>query len=521
MIRKYYATKDNTITNAFELNLTTRGTGSNMGASDILETFTIYGQVSNSSGLSSEKSRIIIEFPIGQLTNERAAGTLPASGSVDFYLNLYNAKHSQTLPRKFWLSILPIRDEWQEGFGLDMETYTDLTYDQTGSNWIMTEGATTWGDTDGSTQEGGYYWNDKSSSFSQYFEEGTEDLQVNITTLVEQWINSQGNTLGSKDNYGVGIHFSGSFEDSPRSYYTKKFFSRTTNWFFERPTIEARWDSSIQDDRGQCYRSSSLAPAADNLNSIYLYNYVRGKLANIPTVEATDGEICVSIFSGTILNNGPGGNALNLVPDYAGNVRPANTMVITGSKVSTGIYKATFAYTGSSDLDTIYDVWFSGSDHHTSAEFQAVQYKTGTINVKSFEADSYSDSKKYYLSVTNRTSDYYYDQTYRIRLYARERDWSPNIYSVATNVPPSLTFESASYQIRRMTDNKVVIPYDTGSNLATRLSFDVSGNYFDLNASLLEPNYAYGVQFSIYDSDTSTYEEQPYTYKLRVVKNEY
>ena len=43
-IKRYTANADNTITNAFEANLQTRGTGSNMGESDILETFTIYGQ---------------------------------------------------------------------------------------------------------------------------------------------------------------------------------------------------------------------------------------------------------------------------------------------------------------------------------------------------------------------------------------------------------------------------------------------------------------------------------------------
>ena len=61
MIRRYYATKDNTITNAFEENLTTRGTGSNMGASDILEVFSIYAQANSSS---IEKARVLIEFDI-------------------------------------------------------------------------------------------------------------------------------------------------------------------------------------------------------------------------------------------------------------------------------------------------------------------------------------------------------------------------------------------------------------------------------------------------------------------------
>ena len=35
-IKRFYAEQDNTITNAFKPNLTTRATGSNMGASDIL-----------------------------------------------------------------------------------------------------------------------------------------------------------------------------------------------------------------------------------------------------------------------------------------------------------------------------------------------------------------------------------------------------------------------------------------------------------------------------------------------------
>ena len=43
-IKRFFATKDNTISNAFKDGLTTRATGSNMGASDILEVFSINGQ---------------------------------------------------------------------------------------------------------------------------------------------------------------------------------------------------------------------------------------------------------------------------------------------------------------------------------------------------------------------------------------------------------------------------------------------------------------------------------------------
>lgn len=84
MIKRYFATKDNTLTNAFEENLTTRGTGSNMGASDILETFMIHGQSSGSSGLSTELARILIEFDITEISADRTANVIPAQGDVSF-----------------------------------------------------------------------------------------------------------------------------------------------------------------------------------------------------------------------------------------------------------------------------------------------------------------------------------------------------------------------------------------------------------------------------------------------------
>ena len=92
-IKKYIANKDNTITNAFKSDLQTRATGSNMGASDVLEAFSIYGQnfSSSSAGIarSQELSRILVQFPTDTITTDRTQGTIPASGSVQFYLKLF------------------------------------------------------------------------------------------------------------------------------------------------------------------------------------------------------------------------------------------------------------------------------------------------------------------------------------------------------------------------------------------------------------------------------------------------
>ena len=68
-----------------------------------------------------------------------------------------------------------------------------------------------------------------------------------------------------------------------------------------------------------------------------------------------------------------------------------------------------------------------------------------------------------------------------------------------------------------MIDDFEVISYGTGLIKFTSLSYDGSGNYFDLDMNLFETGYQYGIKFSIYNDYTKTYQEQPYTFKFRVV----
>ena len=84
---------------------------------------------------------------------------------------------------------------------------------------------------------------------------------------------------------------------------------------------------------------------------------------------------------------------------------------------------------------------------------------------------------------------------------------------------PSLIIPSASFQLRRCIDDFIVVPYGTGSSTEsahTGLSYDVSGNYFDLDTTYLETGYLYDVQYSFYDEENG-WEEQPYRFKFRVV----
>ena len=614
-ILRYTASLDNTITNAFEENLTTRGTGSNMGASDILEVFSIYGQASDTS---SELSRILIKFPTAQMTTDRASGILPASGSVTWKLKLYNAPNYNSTPSSYTLQVSAVSASWQEGTGLDMESYSDLTNDTTGSNWLnaitsdVASTATitvngspadkevltltdTTGDSititadatlanaaasgtkfgpggtttnvrdaiksaidnatiaittansstnkitltqdntgpggdraitnglanvlvaggDGSNppnrfggggrwdSAGGDYLTDASSSFTQAFDSGLENLDLDVTPLIEQWINSTGNeaVLGSKDNYGFGIKLSDDNEAEGKSYYTKKFFGRGTEFFFKRPVLEAQFEDTKRDDRGNLTLSSSLLPAADNLNTLYFYNRHRGRLVDIAGEASNMPTASFYHSSGSV----PEGDA-----KYFRDSSYNPVAVLKADRVDTGIYKIQFSVSSSAVSDTypyLMDVWSFGGQ----------EVLTGSVLVpKAFSPETYEESSNFVLSMTNLKPEYGRKDHPKLRLYAREKNWSPNIYTTAKSKPENKLITSGSYKVIRVVDNLTVVDYGTGSIKYTELSYDQNGNYFEFNMDMLEPGFQYGFKFSIYDGYTKSYLEQPYLFKFRV-----
>ena len=273
------------------------------------------------------------------------------------------------------------------------------------------------------------------------------------------------------------------------SYYTKKFSARTSEYFFNRPIIEARWDSSIKDDRRNFYYSSSLAPAADNLNTLYIYNNIGGRLKNIPSIGT--GSIYVGLYQSSA--SAPSGSVLTAV---------------TGGYVSTGIYSCSVALTGTAD--TLHDVWYSGS----------TQFHTGTLFPETLTLGETTRTNDYYVSLTNLKTIYSNTETARIRIYSRLKGWSPTIYTKAVSEPKLYIPTSGSYEIIRIIDNYKVVKHATGSIKYTELSFDGSGSYFDFDMSMLEPGYSYGIKLAFYDDYISDYKPIDEVFRFRVEKHE-
>ena len=263
-IKRFYATKDNTITNAFKPGLITRATTSNMGASDILEVFAIYGQESEES---LEKSRVLLKFSTDEILALRQSGTLPAAGSVKFYLKLYNAVHAETLPKNFSMMVHVITSDWSEGEGLDMESYSDTG----SSNWLSASTTVQW-----NTPGADFLENEYKKEFP--IESGTEDLDIDITDIVEDWLDDASGLV----NHGLLIKLHDNNEDGnlERSYYTKRFFARGTQYFFKKPTIEAQWDSStltVEDLPENYEQQDEYVFAVKNLKAEYK-NYESAKI---------------------------------------------------------------------------------------------------------------------------------------------------------------------------------------------------------------------------------------------------
>jgi hypothetical protein len=489
-IKRYFASKDNTITNAFKDSLITRGTGSNMGAADILESFVIFGQTTGSANVgTAEQSRILIEFDVNEMLSDISSGVVPSS-SVDYFLKLYNAPHGGTTPLSYSLDVAMVSGAWSEGRGLDMENYSDFGY----SNWIQPNSTVNW------VVTGSDYYGGSAFISSYFFSGGIEDLELNVNYAFDEWRSL------NKENAGFLIkHTDPVISGTLGTFYTKKFFGRTSEFMLKRPYIEARWNSSRQDQRGSFIVSSSLASAANNLNTLYLYNSVRGQLQDIPYLNGE--RITVSLYA-DFSGSTSGSNLEVKGADNATVTAITGGILIENGIQRTGIYTASFATTSS--YSTLHDVWFTSSDGGVTQ----TQYYTGSFNPGTLQGNALIYDEEYISAITNLRPSYFVGEKPTLRVFPRKKNWSPNIYTVANSSVVPDVIEDSYYRLYRTVDNFEILPYSTGSNQYTKLSYDVSGNYFSLDTSYLEPGYTYAVQLLYYIN--GIYKEQPEIFKFRI-----
>lgn len=471
-IKRYYMTKDVSITNAYKPNGIYSASLSNDGAADSLQVFSIYNQTGfETSSAFNRKSRIILKPDLDQLYTDVFEDYTTPRNNVQYWLKLYNVKHHENLPKEFTLDIYPMIREFSEGFGLDQDTFTDE--DQ--ANWFYKESGSVW------NTPGGDYVSfteviDVSGGFlishlkQQYFEKGDEDLEVNVTDLINYFFfNDYPGVFSNLEGFLIKINE----ETSSNSYYKKKFSSRSSEYFFKRPVLEARWDSSIFDDRINTFQSSSLT---DREYTLYKYNYQNSGVEDIPGFPSGS-NIYVSFYTNSL-----------------GTGIPIQTF--TGSWYDTGTYSVQFSL---SQTGTLYDFWRNSSG--------TVTYFDSRINI--LPLSDYVHSLQYKLSMPNLHKQYAFDENTTFKVIIK-KDYNQNYYVKFQQELEPIVSKNLYYRIKRIVDNLIVIDYSHG----TRLSYDENGNYFDFSMELLEKGYLYEISyFLLYDNK---YHEQIDKFKFKV-----
>lgn len=475
-VKRYSATKDATITNAYNDGLKVRAVDSNMGASDSLEVFSLYGRASEEE---REAARILIYFPMDKIEQDRANAKIGEPGKTQFLLKLSNIEHRQSTPNKFTLSVNPVSSSWDEGLGLDMESYKD----KDAVNWISSSINTEW------EQEGGDFYD--TPQIDKYFENGLEDLQVDITEIVELWL------TGTLPNNGLMIRMSSSIEEGFQSYYTKKFSSRSTEYFYNKPWIEARTDDSTKDDRARFYKYTDFVPMEENYNTLYIYNKYKGGFHNFPQIGT--GSMHVGLFT---TKQAP--LPAPLLQITGSDLNTESILYTTGSYVSPGVYRCDVCI--NTEEEVIYDLWFS--------EDKSFAVAGGPIYVKdpNMETTGVEDNLVY--SIKNLKKVYSNGDQSTIQVFSRLKSWNPNSYTSMAGRDNLYVPENLYYKAFRIVDGKEIIGYGTGSYNHTRISRDKDSNYFQLDFSLFEPGYAYGIKFVAIDRQKII--ESKETFKFRV-----
>lgn len=481
MFRVLKADKDTYITNKY---IDGRpAVSGNVGIAGTLDLFKLYGATIVTSGANQipqyELSRALIHFDLDPLRSLIDVGRIDVGHpSFKCFLNLKDVYGGQTTPNNFTVDIFPLSASFVEGYGKDVAYYSD----EDKCNFISASSDAAWNKKGCesacfSTDIGDYVTSSvalPSTKVSQTFLKGSEDLFVDVTSIVSATIN------GDIPDSGFRLSFSSNLEEDTKTYFVKRFASRHAYDESKHPKLLVKFDDSIMDDSSNLYLDTPT-PA-----NIFLYNYVHGQLANL--------------LSGSSTVTGLDSLLLELRTEVSGTGRYSlyftGSQHKVGSNFSTGIYSASITLPLSdSYIRTSFDL--SGSVTFTpiwQSIDQTVIFVTGSnLVARAPERITHRlNPRRYRVNVAGIATDYSEEEEVTMRVYIFDEN-DPQI--LAKRLPvilPGLSLHNTHYAIRNAITNEYVVPFDTVYN-STKLSSDSDGMYFNFNTSALTVSNTYVV----------------------------
>lgn len=432
MIYRIFPIRDTVITNGVEQRQ--RQTGSNVGASETLEVFKLAG-ISGTIGTlgSSSLARTLMMFDVEAL-RALSASFIPSGSS--YRLVLKHKTSSEELPYSFETTVQPLSSSWDEGRGIDDQQLSDMGV----ANWDKAKSNVWW------TTPGGDLLSSYTASVT--FDSGEEDLEANVTEMFWAWM------TGALPNNGLVIRMSASLESDSSyvDYYTKKFYSRTSNFVDRRPFVEISWKDFVGDDRANMNWGRT--------GSLVVYNIIAGAFTNFsdrPIVDIRD-------KSGTIAT---------VTASYSGQV---------------GIYSASISILSGTYSGSVFsDCWrLSGSSLFTGSFLFKTEGPTVDPTPPQLSA-----------KIKNLQNSYVADDVVRFDVAFRRKGYLMPVLSTASAGHDPYIVERAYFSIENDATAEQCIAYGTGSTETTRLSYDGSGNYFKFYMRNLHAGNVYRIVFLI------------------------
>lgn len=225
MILNVFPSKDATMYEEFALKTM------NTGIDEILQVSKV---LSGSFSTTPVNTRSLIKFDLSNVSASFVNGTIPTSSR--FFLKL-KATEAKQIPLEYDLYFFPVSESWANGTGRssNFPISTDgvsWQYRQSNVEWTTSSFAAlttgSWANING----GGTWFT--SSFVTQSFTTVTQDINVDVTSIVNDWFQ------GTYPNEGLIIKRSDSDEQSNIEQGEINFFSVDTNTIFS-PRIEVSW----------------------------------------------------------------------------------------------------------------------------------------------------------------------------------------------------------------------------------------------------------------------------------------
>jgi hypothetical protein len=434
-IYRSYLSADNWITN--QLVNSIQATGSNHGADPVLSVFAVKSNNPN----TPELARTLIKFSLTELSGKIFTDKTIPSSSVSYFLKMFDMKHGDTTPTSYDLFVYPLSRSWDEGTGVAMDGI-DVGY----ASWSSATSTATWAIT------GSDFLTSSYGSGSQHFDRGQEDLEVNITSVVNAWL------TGGLTNNGLVVKLGNTEETNATDYSVKEFHGRESKYVEFLPYLEARWSNVKKDNRSNF--------AYNQNNNLFLYNFVRGQLQNLTE------PVLVRVQDAT-------GSSISFSATY------------TASFVETGIYSASVNIANTAQYSaTFYDIWYSGSVSYMTGNFKPLTLTGSTV-------DQYYD---FTANINNLKQVYDSSEEGRFKVNVRKKNFRTHVgvlKSASLDMDREY-MENMYYSVENDESGLVIIPFGTGSsNPYTKLSYDSEGNYFDLFFNSFVPGFKYRIKLLI------------------------